>query len=60
MKDFLKRNWLVISGMLLVTMLYVLAKFLPESSLEQWWLSNIAQVLGIMLIPLPGLKKSDE
>jgi len=56
---FIKANWLTLTGVLIVTLLYLLSKFFPAASAEAWWLHNIATVLGIPLIPLaPALKGS--
>lgn len=59
MKEWLSVNWKPIAGVLLITALYVISKWFPEASLEHAYVENIAQMLGIALIPLvPGLRKT--
>lgn len=58
MKELLKANWKTIGGVLLVTGIYVAAKFFPDASLEQQWLQNVAVVLGLGgMLGLPAIKK---
>lgn len=58
MKEWLSVNWKPIAGVLLVSALYVIAKWFPDASLEQKYIENIAGMLGVALIPLvPGLRK---
>ena len=59
MKDWLGVNWKPLAGVVLITALYVLAKWFPDASLERVYVENIAQMLGLALIPLvPGLRKT--